>query len=548
MKDKINRSAIEKFKFCLDKSNECRYANNIHKAKEYALMALKIAESLEDKSYLSKAYNILGLWHAAVNEYDESLKCYQSSIDICQKINNKSLLSITLNNLAYIYSRLNNNDLALKYYLQALQYDETNFHALNCTATLLTYKHDYTKAKEYYQKAFALAEKDNYCRSQIIALINIANLEEKRGIVKESYKYLEDARKMLDNYNDPVIETYYYLQLGESLQADEKKSEAIESLNKAYEISLTVEEKSLRLECIQVLKKYYEKLSDYQNAYKYSCEEISLKETIFNKELKDKIAVLNANYENSQNELQAHKLMEKSSKLFSIGVMAAGITHEINQPLNAISVSANSILYWHSGNPDILPEMFVEEINQIAEGADRIDSIIKHMRSFWATQDEETINEMIDLNKSVCKALDLLERQLYSHGIILFNEVAEEEFLVKSNQISIEQMLINLINNAMHALDDTEKSNKKIIVKTELSGEFYLLSVCDNGTGLKEENPDILFDPFFTSKKTGKGMGLGLAIVKNLVQKMGALIEAKNNDLGGASFLIKIPVIKKEES
>lgn len=539
---KVVKALKDKFDILFNKANDSRSAGDIHKAHEYAQIALKISERLDDKSYIIKSLNLIGLCHVSVNQYDKSLEYYHKAIDISNSIDDKVLLSITLNNIAYIYGVLKNTDKALEYYLDALEYDDANFRSLNSAGTIYLSKKMYDLAEPLLKKAYNIAVRDNYKRSQVISLINMANLEQYRRNFSESYSYLEEVKELIYLYPGKELEVYYYLQLGETLQADNKMNEALLNIEKAYDLSLSIEEISIRLICLSVLKKYFEALNDYKMAYMYACEESSLKEVFFNQQLNDKIASLNASYELSQKELKAHQLMEKSSKLFSIGVMAAGITHEINQPLNAISVSANSILYWNQNNDRVLPEMFIEEIEQIAEGADRIDKIIKHMRSFWAHSDENDVESDLNFNETVVTAVNLIERQLYAHGILLINEISNEEYKLKTNKVNIEQIVVNLLNNAMHSLDECDKPDKKIKISTEMQNDSIILKVTDNGTGLSVSDTEKVFDPFFSTKKPGKGMGLGLAIVKNLVLKMHGTIKANNLKDGGACFTVFIPV------
>ena len=236
----------------------------------------------------------------------------------------------------------------------------------------------------------------------------------------------------------------------------------------------------------------------------------------------------------------------KSQKMETIGTLAGGITHEINQPLNAISVSANSILYWQRNNPSKLPEIFLDELQQISKGVKRIDEIIRHMRSFWVA-DHTSQKKPLSLNEVVRDALSLIEQQSAAHGITIEKNFSDQEISILSERVSLEQIVINLVINAMHSLDESGHSDKKIIIETGIEESFCYLSVSDNGTGLPEGDENKVFSPFYSTKDPENSMGLGLAIVKNMVLKMEGSISAANKRPHGAIFTITFQDTGDEE-
>jgi signal transduction histidine kinase len=233
--------------------------------------------------------------------------------------------------------------------------------------------------------------------------------------------------------------------------------------------------------------------------------------------------------------------LQKSQKLETIGTLAGGITHEINQPLNAISISANSVLYWHRNNPGVLPKLFIEELQQISKGAKRIDEIIRHMRSLWVA-DITTKMEYNSPNQIIIDSLSLIKQQLHAHGIIIEQKFTSQDISLFSDRVSLEQIIINLLINAMHSLDESDQTDKKIIIQTRADKTSCILSISDNGGGLPEGDEMVVFSPFYSTKDPSKSMGLGLAIVKNLVNKMDGSISAVNNKPSGARFIITLPI------
>jgi len=132
---------------------------------------------------------------------------------------------------------------------------------------------------------------------------------------------------------------------------------------------------------------------------------------------------------------------------------------------------------------------------------------------------------------------------LISHGIILEARMCEEKVIINNSKIKLEQIVINLLNNSLQALDSIHLRGKKIsVITTKLSPEMISLRVCDNGPGIKAEVKEHIFDPFFTTKRPGKGMGLGLAITKEIIDNVNGTIEISDNPGDGVCFEVQLPI------
>ncbi len=240
---------------------------------------------------------------------------------------------------------------------------------------------------------------------------------------------------------------------------------------------------------------------------------------------------------------EALQIADKASRMASIGVIAAGITHEINQPLNDIKVTADSVMMWDRSNKGILPEEFSPWLKSISGSVNRITGIIKHMRAYWVTPGKSG-DKRVNLVNSVRKATSLVSNQLDAHGVELTVENSEDSLIVIGNKINLEQIVLNLVVNAMHALDEKGGASKKISVISGAKDGKAFIKVMDNGPGLDSEELGKLFDPFYTTKKSLDGMGLGLAIVKRFTEGFGGRVRAENNPDGGACFTVHLPLDK----
>jgi len=236
------------------------------------------------------------------------------------------------------------------------------------------------------------------------------------------------------------------------------------------------------------------------------------------------------------------ELMEQESRvkrLVSLAALSAGVAHEINQPLNAIKLLADGSLYWHKKGVRHDQEKIIDVLEKISEQASRIDDIVKHVRSFASLGERDLVP--CSLNEAVKNALKLLGSQLSSHGVSLTTELSENLPLVAGTPRRLEEVVINLLVNAMQALDSKGSPDKEIVCATWQQEDKVILETSDNASGIKEDVLEHLFEPFFTTKPRD-GMGLGLSLVQSIVESYGGRVAAFNNLSGGATFRVELPV------
>ncbi len=234
----------------------------------------------------------------------------------------------------------------------------------------------------------------------------------------------------------------------------------------------------------------------------------------------------------------------ETAQLASIGVLASGITHEIKQPLNSMRIFGESILYWNTENDNVLPEVVVENVNNIIRSIDRMNEIVDHMRSFWNSSIEPK-RDKIDFNQRVMASLGMMKSKINAHGIRLELDLAEKLPVLHGDRIQVEQIVTNLVTNAVNALDTIQQTEKWIRVKTYVKSEQIFLEILDNGPGIEKKDMDDLFNPLNIHKANLKnGMGLGLAIVDMFVKKMNGSITVQSNTPAGARFILSFPKLE----
>lgn len=241
--------------------------------------------------------------------------------------------------------------------------------------------------------------------------------------------------------------------------------------------------------------------------------------------------------------------MQQIQRLESLASLAGGIAHEINQPLSALHLYASGMqMLLEKGITP--PEQILERLSLILAQAEKIRQIISHMRSL-VMQEENPLCGAVRVIDAIRDAMSLVGAQLREHAITVRLDVPADLPPVSANAVQLEQVLINLLVNSMHALDSfasTDKPlDKHVTVAAFLdNGGAVKLRVSDNGPGLGALNSRV-FDPFFTTKDPHMGMGLGLSIVYAFVTSWGGSIEAGNNPDGpGAVFTVTLHVAKDD--
>jgi PAS domain S-box-containing protein len=230
------------------------------------------------------------------------------------------------------------------------------------------------------------------------------------------------------------------------------------------------------------------------------------------------------------------------AKMASLGEIATGIAHEINQPLSFIKVIYESTLNdfeLNQENRDELKEDFTEALRQVS----RITHIINHLRTFGHSENRHFEN--ISMQKIMDSTMILMGPKINNTNIILHQEIDPNLPPAFGNSINLEQVFINLIQNSINAMVGMEEGEINIRMTTD--GNRIVIRYCDNGPGVPVEIQDRIFEPFFTTSEVGQGTGLGLAITFGIVQEHNGTIDFESTPGAGVTFTITLPVASEEE-
>jgi two-component system NtrC family sensor kinase len=230
----------------------------------------------------------------------------------------------------------------------------------------------------------------------------------------------------------------------------------------------------------------------------------------------------------------------QSDKMAALGKMATGIAHEINNPLAIIGEKAGwmqDLLFDEEFKESENFKEYVTSVDKIEEHVERARKITHNMLGF-ARRMEHHLDD-VDINSVLNQTIELLQSHARTNNIEISKNFQSELPIIASDQSQLQQVFLNLINNAVDAVE----KDGLIEVKTRKKDSRIVVAIKDNGPGIAEEHLNKVFDPFFTTKETGKGTGLGLSVSYNIIEKLGGTIKVESKLSEGAVFTVKLPIV-----
>ena len=244
--------------------------------------------------------------------------------------------------------------------------------------------------------------------------------------------------------------------------------------------------------------------------------------------------------------LEAEQQLIQASKMATLGEMATGVAHELNQPLSVIKTASSFFLKKLDRKDKIKDEILSIMLTKVDKNVDRAANIINHMRQFARKSDLEM--SRIQVNKVLESAFEIFSQQLKVRGIEVVWDIQKDLPRINADPGRLEQVFINLLLNARDAIEEKwaggifDSEEKRITLRTGAENGEVVCEVCDTGIGIPKTLANRIFEPFFTTKEVGKGTGLGLSISYGIVKDCGGRIETVTRENEGTCFLITFPV------
>jgi tetratricopeptide (TPR) repeat protein len=517
LEDKL-REAIDEQKrlwLLISLSEEYWKISDYSQSKLYAEAALELGKSINNEEAIGYSYHLIGTIYSYLDAYDIALEYHFLAQKSHARMDFPKREAEAYNSIADIYLKLGNQDKAKECFQKSHQLFPEYERTVNNLGYLEMLKDNYEGAISYYDKAGQLAEKSGNLRSKVISLINISDVLCKQNKPSEAISKLDQALEIL---NECVIETpneikmALLLNLGSAYCFLNDSENAFKHLSEAYDLATEHQNKVYLSKATYILSDYYKHLGDYPKAYEYLLEHNQLSSSILNSQVIEKASRIQSFYEKETRDLITMNMTERSSRLATMGILSNGITHEINQPLSAIRISAESILYWIKKESVILPLNFDEELNHIVEGSKRIEELIRQIKRFW-NSGKADLKQENDINNVIQKCISPLNRRIYSHGINLQMELSPNLPSFTASEIHLQQIFINLLSYSIDTLSSSKLKQKQLCIRTIIRNSRLEALFLTNGTIFTQEQLDKLKNPFGQANLNQESE-LGLAIIK----------------------------------
>jgi signal transduction histidine kinase len=506
---------------------------------EKALNMVEEEEGDESKSEMIRLLDQIGQIWFYQKEYDTALIYFTRMQHMLEELGDERSISILLSNIANAYFSKGDLEESLDNYQNALKMhiDQNNhWEASMCLMRIGMIK---------VQKGNTRAAIRSYNKSVKLAKEAGAN-----DLLRDNYLVLAEVYELIGNFEKAYEYRILHSDLSEAMVMEENIANFVDAL-----ALQALEEKQQENEILQTKNENYllelekENLVRWRLSFGFTIVIMALLVFIIyyryylkgqeNKNLEERISEALKKQEEQQ------QIIMHQSSLTSLGELAAGIAHEINQPVQNISLSAESIKY-ELDEEEANKSFLNQSVNEIFEDIVRVRQIVDHIRIFSSGQKDE-VEEEFDVSECVRAATSMIGSQYANHHIKLEMKLSEELPTVLGNPHKLEQVIHNLLYNAKDAVEERKQTDEslkmQVSIETFAKEKQVYLCIKDNGVGISPSRKTDIFLPFVTSKQLGKGTGLGLSISYSLIKEMNGRIEVNSEPNIGTSMIVILPMV-----
>ncbi|MDW3191039.1 MAG: tetratricopeptide repeat protein [Cytophagales bacterium] len=567
------------------------YQGDYDQSLMYNDQALAIAQHLGNLSLLNNGYNNVGLLYLEVGSYQVAMEYLQKSIDIKEKLGELYGLSTTLNNIGRIFDRIGDYETARDYFEKALEAsaktgDRVEIYSLNNIGFTHLKEGQNSIAMTYFRQALQLGYDYGNIFWGTASMRGMAEIFLIQNKLDSAWYYtqasMEGAKSIADKKG--ILETHqtmarYYL-------TQKAFDQTLKNIDEAQIIALQLGARQQMSDNYKLYIRVYQEMNDPNLLSFYQSKYIAMTDSLFRdatarnlslvpvklKEEADRITMaeqeaeiqrqsdtlrfyiiillisvpgvliliylLKKNKKAHEEVLSTQKLLITSEKMASLGVMAAGIAHEINNPLNYIKQGAAALSF--DTKNDATPQARENErlLEAIDEGVTRAAKIVMSLGHF--SRQTTNMNEVCDVKDIIENCLLILQNRLY--GKVTVTQQFSTQNLVLGNEGRLHQAMMNILSNAEQAIKDSGS----ISISSSVKDQELIISIQDDGEGIPDDQLSKIGDPFFTTKSPGEGTGLGLFITYSIIQEHNGQMDVQSNKGKGTTFTITLPLHQKE--
>ncbi len=497
-----------------------------------AQKAKSIFQQVKAKKYIADTYNLLGTINYEKEKYDSASFYYLMSFELQDELKNFKGMAAAKHNLALVHDGLGESKSAINFLLEALALERKTKNNIGVIISYNTIGKAYEKIGKLNEAEYFL----NKAKEELIQYPSLKNLE-------ENARFLSDLHYKKQNYPQALE----YLKLSMSL------TDSLYSLESL--------EKSMRIQAIYDLSQKELEIVNLKQASQLQTEQLKIKSlqlrhqqyllvfgsflivvvsfsTYFIYRSNKKLKEVRNNLQKSNAEIlvtlntlrEAQDRIVESEKLASLGIIAAGIGHEINNPLNFIQGGLHGISKSFKGNQE-----YQNYLDLIKEGIQRTTGIVRKLSEL------SQINHSMEEKCSIEILLDACQSSLEQHYQELLpieKRYFGGDLSIMGNQIRLKQAFFNIIQNAKQAIS----KEGRIIIQTNRDLSFVSVIIKDDGVGIHKKNLKHIMDPFFTTRQPNDGVGLGLSIAYHIIKEHNGEIKFHSKYKSGTEVTIKFPV------
>lgn len=523
---------------------------------EYQFEALEKKQEVGDESEIAAILSSISVIYRNMEDYPNALVYNRKAIDLYRKLNNKSKLASSYNNLGVLHLARGDLHQALDSYLLAYNMKSDSQDQQSILASLVNLADismklgRFQKAGEYLKAAEEIKQRTQYYELSRLFYKLYAEYYEVLGKHRDALHYfkayhsISDSLQSLENSRQ-LNELEVKYELGE-------KERNIELLKRNNELSMQELKTSRRLRnylfiiILLVLLITLILIWRYRSVLLISKQLQTSKDNLNSLNLKLEQRVIE---EVDKRRAQEHRAL-RQSRLALLGELAAGISHELNQPMQTLSLTLENIKD-AIADKDLDAEYLERKLGYLFGDIQRMQEVIDHIRRFSRPTDD-TQDLRFDAITGIRNAVNLVKERFEKNSLLIELKECQAPCLTRGNAIKFEHVILNLLTNARDAIQsnisDGVIQQGWIRISSVRVGSSLEISVEDNGCGIPAQFQQKVFDLFFSTKSADQGTGLGLAISLGTLKAMGASISFSSDPPHGTCFKLIIPLCETQQA